>query len=98
MTLQEAVDKGVARLRQPQWVNDTDYIKIDILKGNKLGPWFHLYSPINKQIGNSNPLSHLWINFDNATEYNMWEEYKGPIDKAENIRITTAIPIDPENV
>ncbi len=71
MTVDEAVAKGIDKIRKPIWINKDDHIKLDIINGTR-GPWVHFYSPVNVPVGNKNPVSIIYEG-DSATD---WEEYK----------------------
>ncbi len=48
LSIAEAAAKGIDRLRQPQWADPLDHLKIDII-GGLHGPWAHLFCPFNKE-------------------------------------------------
>jgi hypothetical protein len=60
-----------------------DHIKIDIIDG-KLGPWVHLYFPMNKGCGSTDPVDLLLI-LDDSTRPE-WEEYSGPAPDSEEYK------------
>jgi len=60
-SLKEAAARRVERVRQPNWANPLDHIKIDILPDGSLGPWAHLYSPFNKECNGHDPVDMLTI-------------------------------------
>ena len=83
ISINEAVANGITRIRMPHWAIREDYIKLDIIAG-KLGPWLHLYSPMNEEINGRNPVSMLFLEFDlDAPVYEIWEVKTGPhwVDK-----------------
>lgn len=60
ISLNEAAAQGIERVRKPNWANPRDYVKLDIVDG-RLGPWLHLYSPINQTVlKQANPQHILW--------------------------------------
>lgn len=79
MTLHEAVEKGISRVRLPQWDHKEDYLLIDVFRDPldetkfACGPWLHLYSPLNVVVGNKNPVDMMFnvLNWDEDG----WEEY-----------------------
>jgi hypothetical protein len=77
MTLQEAAQKGIARLRLPHWSFKNAYVRQDILPSGLVGPWLHLFSPDEqKAIGVETPQTFLRLgSFDEAR----FEEYTGPL-------------------
>jgi len=60
ISLRQGAEQGIERFRQPQWVNPLDHLKIDLTpKG--MGPWAHLYCPMNKQLNGRDPVDILCI-------------------------------------
>src|SRR5580658_7508076 len=60
ISLNDAVRLGIQRLRDPVWANPFDHLEIDIVNGH-YGPWFHLFSPMNKWISGKDPQTYLCI-------------------------------------
>jgi hypothetical protein len=60
-SLREAAARGVSRMRQPNWSHPMDHIKIDILSDGSMGPWAHIYSPLNKSINGRDPVDMLCL-------------------------------------
>ena len=61
MTLIEASQKGIDKVRKAIWANPEAYMKIDIVDG-KLGPWGHLYDqPTQDALGVESPQNTLII-------------------------------------
>jgi len=60
-SLNEAAARGVERVRQPNWSNPFDHIKIDLFKDGSHGPWIHLYAPFNKECNGRDPVDVIWI-------------------------------------
>lgn len=77
MTLQEASEAGISRLRRPMWVNPSAYIKIDLLGNGMLGPWMRLYDrETQSAIGEPTPqVAPLFR--DSVSDY---QEYIGEFD------------------
>ncbi|MGI9485458.1 MAG: hypothetical protein ACR2RF_06160 [Geminicoccaceae bacterium] len=85
ISINEAAAQGIERIRQPNWSNPNDYLKIDIVE-DKPGPWLHLYSPINEPIcKQKNPQDILWILEGGAEQADAKEfvRYEGKIDPDE---------------
>jgi hypothetical protein len=59
ISLNEAVAGGVERLRMPHWKDPRDHVRIDIVDG-RLGPMFHLHSPLNEAMDLENPATLPW--------------------------------------
>ena len=84
MNLDEATQKGIARIRRPTWAFADSYLKLHLEQqadGTFLrGPWLHLYSRTEQQlIGEPTPQTLLGLD-DTTTDY---EEYTGPADEAD---------------
>ena len=63
MSMNEAVAKGITRLRDPNWPDDA-YVRIDLFRDGH-GPWVHLYSPREQEaIGKPTPQDLLFSMFD----------------------------------
>lgn len=83
ISIAQAAEKGIARLRKPVWANQMDHLKIDIINGIP-GPWLHLHSPFNKELTGSDPVDVLGIGSDyNAKEF---EPYTGPLPDSEEYK------------
>lgn len=90
-SLKEAAARGVERVRQPNWANPLDHIKIDILPGGQLGPWAHIYSPFNKECNGRDPVDMLTIKGmgvdpDSKSGY----AYTGPLPDSDEYRAAVA--------
>ncbi len=76
ISINEAAAKGIERLRRPIWAIPEDHLKIDIVEGGKPGPWTHLYSPMNHELAQKDPMDVSCLHLDyEAKEY---LEYTGP--------------------
>lgn len=89
ISINQAVDLGIDRLRKPMWANKCDHLKIDILDG-ELGPWIHIYSPSNELVNGRDPVSILRgsssfvpIAGQDACEF---ELYEGPLPGSEEYK------------
>lgn len=76
ISLREAVERGVTRLRRPQWLHPEDHLEIAIVDGRR-APWVKLWSPKNAVIGLDNPKEFLMIDVDNEAQ--VYEPYEGPL-------------------
>jgi hypothetical protein len=76
-TIGQAAANGIDRLRKPYWANLFEHIKIDIIEGNKPGPWLHFYSPMNKILLGRDPYD-LLIMYE-ARHDETFEPYTGPL-------------------
>lgn len=64
ISINEAVRRGIPRLRLDRWANPWDHIEITIVKvdgENLLGPWWNLWSPLNEEINGRNPVKNMVI-------------------------------------
>lgn len=88
ISIHEAASRGIERLRQPQWANPLDHLKIDIVKG-RAGPWVHLWAPFNKECNGRDPFDMLAVQIDyNSAE---WLEYTGPIETSDEYKAGCAV-------
>jgi hypothetical protein len=86
LCLAEAARKGVDRLRLPIWANKMDHLKIDIING-ELGPWGHLYSPINVGVNGKDPVSFIFgVQGVCDIHDRAYEAYAGPLPDSEEYR------------
>jgi hypothetical protein len=90
ISVREAVERGIDRLRLPKWADPFDHVKIDIIEvgGKKgYGPWMHLYAPFNQECNGSDPVDMLLLanlKFDpDAKEY---LPYTGPLPDSEEYK------------
>jgi len=84
MTIREALDNKVARIRQPHWIEEA-YLKLDLLEGGFHGPWGHLYSRGEQQvIGEPTPQNFLVICMNQNGE-NDFERYTGELDEEDKL-------------
>lgn len=92
-SLNEAAARGVSRVRQPNWANPLDHIKIDLFPDGAHGPWVHVYSPFNKECNGRDPIDLLWggpphgmIDPDAKSFY----AYAGPLPDSEEYKAAAA--------
>lgn len=60
LSINDAAERGIERLRRPVWGNQLDHLKIDIFSGRP-GPWSHLYAPFNKECNGRDPVDIINI-------------------------------------
>jgi hypothetical protein len=77
MTLNEACDKRIARLKRPCWT--TAYLKIDLVEEKYMGPWMHLFDRACQQVIGE-PTPQTLLNADSTSDY---VPYDGPLDEAD---------------
>lgn len=85
ISITEAAMRGIARVRLPVWANPLDHIKIDITRDGGVGPWLHLFCPINKAINGRDPVDFLWMVDPMKTDIHAreFEPYSGPLPGSE---------------
>lgn len=77
MTISEALDKGIKRLRLPVWENPEAYIRLTLCDGGRT-VWTSLYSR-REQIAIGEPVPQILLHCgDDERDY---VEYDGPIDR-----------------
>lgn len=88
ISINDAVKLGNQRLRKPIWSNPLDHLKIDIIDG-QLGPWIHMFSPLNKECNGRDPVDILIIMFENLDSPE-FEIYEGPLPDSEEYKAAVA--------
>ncbi len=91
ISILQAAERGIDRVRQPIWANKYDHVKIDIIDG-KLGPWLHLYCPFNKECNGRDPVDFLWM-VDPKTDINSvcFVPYEGPLPDSDEYKANAAL-------
>lgn len=89
-SLREAAARGVSRVCQPNWSGPMDHIKIDILPDGRMGPWAHIYSPMNQAINGRDPVDMLCIaDMGIDPEARGGYAYVGPLPDSEEYKMET---------
>jgi hypothetical protein len=83
ISINEAAEQGIERLRRTIWTMPEDHIKIDIVDG-KPGIWTHLYSPLNKECNGRDPFDILCMQIDYGER--VWVPYQGPLSDSEQYK------------
>ncbi|MGI4793759.1 MAG: hypothetical protein ACRYG8_06660 [Janthinobacterium lividum] len=78
LSIFDAAERGIERLRQTNWTNPLDHIKLDIIDG-KPGPWVHLWCPFNKECNGCDPLDLLITMWGVNTRDRCLVAYTGPL-------------------
>ena len=81
-SLREAAERGVLRVRQPNWACELDHIKLDIIDGAP-GPWVHMYSPMNIAINGRDPVDLLWALLGADPNAKSFYAYVGPLPESD---------------
>ena len=98
ISIAQAAERGIERVRKPNWAHPFDHFKIDIIDG-KPGPWLHLYAPFNQICSGHDPVDFIWATGALKTDINAvaLEPYTGPLPdlSAYQDAVTTYPKIDP---
>lgn len=92
-SLNEAAERGVDRVRQPNWSNPLDHIKIDLFPDGRHGPWAHLYSPFNKECNGRDPVDLLWLGKPHGmidADAKSFYAYTGPLPDSDEYKAAVA--------
>lgn len=81
ISIREAAAQKIDRIRQPHWANPLDHLKIDVLEDGTIGPWMHLYAPINATAHGHDPVDLLWPMLKVDLDAQLYEPYTGPVPK-----------------
>lgn len=97
ISIRQAARLGIERLRQPNWSNPLDHIKIDLLKDyqdgkltGEFGPWIHLYAPFNKECNGRDPVDMLAMNPPIDVDAEGMERYTGPLPDSNEYKADVA--------
>ena len=84
ISLKEAAQRGVSRVRRPIWANPFDHLELDLCGDGFHGPWAHLYAPFNLECNGRDPVDVLSTELDwNAQIY---EPYTGPLPESDGYK------------
>jgi len=79
LSINEAVNQGIDRIRKAIWRHPMDHFKLDFYDGGK-GPWGHLYSPMNKGCNGRDPVDILIMMFEGEEmDTKEWLPYEGAL-------------------
>lgn len=82
MTIREALEKRIPRLRQQQWANPKAYLRLPLLEKG-YGPWAELYDR-DSQLRLGLPVGSQKIPIFETLACDGFEEYTGEPDPAEH--------------
>ena len=88
MTIQEALDKRIPRIRKPKWFGNA-YLRLPLLPNGEYGPWAELYDDaVQKDVLEIRPGSQrvcvvLPVNADEEG----YEAYTGPVSEFEKDKL-----------
>jgi hypothetical protein len=83
MTLHEATQQGIRRVRRPCWAFPDAYLLLDLIatdNGWRRGPWVHLYERRCQESINAPTPQHLLALQDDTADY---VAYTGELDRAD---------------
>ena len=83
ISLKQAAQQGVDRVRLPRWAHKMDHLKIDIIAGMP-GLWLHLYCPLNRACNGRDPVDTLGL--DSNYDAEEFEIYQGPLPDSEEYK------------
>lgn len=91
ISIADAAQAGIQRVRLPYWSCKMDHIKIDIID-NKPGPWLHLWCPYNKECNDRDPVDMLWMIGPTPMDIHKaeFEIYTGPLPDSEEYQKAVA--------
>ena len=76
MSLVDAVNLRITRLRKPEWANPFDHVQIHITPDERLGLWMQLYCPYNIGVNGRDPVEMLTLDGRNDK---VFVPYTGPL-------------------
>lgn len=74
LSINEAIAKGIARLRLDNWASPKDHLEFYITGSGAPGPWVNLWSDDNEAIGQKNP-QQILITTIGDLDATVWREY-----------------------
>lgn len=87
MTIHDAIERGISKLRLAQWVNPQAHIEFDIVQtGDKVGhgPWVRLHdSCSHAALKMTDPQTYLWT-YLIGDDKEDWQEYEEAGDVQSN--------------
>lgn len=86
ISIRQAAERGITRLRRAIWSNSLDHIEIEIVEtptGKEVGVWTKLYSPYNKALLGKDPFVYMVIPQDDPQFY----PYEGPLSDSKEYTI-----------
>jgi hypothetical protein len=78
MTIQQAIQQRIPRVRQPQWANPSAYLRLPLFADGGHGPWAELYDDLTQQdvLGERPGSQRVFLMFDTSENY---EPYTGAV-------------------
>ena len=88
MTIQEALDRRIPRIRRPRWAHKDTYLRLPLLPDGEYGPWAELYG-ITEQVAIGIPVGSqtICVLLPDVVSEKGYEIYKGPPSQFEAERM-----------
>jgi hypothetical protein len=85
MTLQEAMDQRIPRVRQPIWANPNCYLRLPLLKDGHRGGWAELYDELGQKeaLGIRPGSQKICVALPDVASQDGYEVYSGPVSEYE---------------
>lgn len=77
ISIREALDKGIERIRMPKWAMKEDHLYVK-------GVWGRLYSPFNKECNGRDGIERLLLEED--LDSKLYVEYSGPLPESDEYK------------
>lgn len=85
MTIQEALQQRIPRVRQPRWANPDAYLRLPLFANGTYGPWAELYDDRTQEaIGIPPGSQKLCVLLPSIADDKGYESYDGPISSHES--------------
>jgi hypothetical protein len=81
MTIKEALQRRIPRVRQPQWSNPQAYLRLPLFADGSHGPWAELYDDVTQQDAlDVRPGSQRILVLESCGQWDgQWDVYAGPV-------------------
>lgn len=86
MTLREAINQRIPRIRQPIWANENAYIRLPLMKDGQHGPWAELYDDAcQRDVLSIRPGSQrICVVLPEVADQDGFDVYSGPVSEYES--------------
>lgn len=85
ISINDAAERGIVYLRQPQWANPLSHLKIDIQPDGKPGIWLRFFDPFNKECNGRDPVEMLAPLAGSSSE-KCWLPYTGKLSDSDEYK------------
>ena len=84
MTMKEALDRRIPRIRKANWADPNAYVRLPLFKDGKFGPWAELYSEYEQRdVLEIRPGSQRFLTLGSLDD-DGYERYAGPASEFES--------------